>query len=114
MKVLSFFDLRHDPEKLDLKTVHTVPDQSLSVRDILTRFSRGQIEIPPIETGEDDDIDSYAENFEDIVDAHESIALATSVIGNIQKAEQERRGKQQSGVTAEQGGALTEDVATPE
>lgn len=76
MRIRSFFDPHKDKEKVDTETTITVPDQSLSVRDILTRFSRGQMVIPPIETGEDDDINADLAQYDDYVDAMESIDLA--------------------------------------
>ncbi len=39
----------------------TIPDQSLSVRDIIHRYTRGQIEIPPVDQGEDQDIESLVQ-----------------------------------------------------
>lgn len=46
----------------------TIPDQALTVRDIITRFTRGQISIPPIEQGDADDIESSV-SYGDLVDA---------------------------------------------
>lgn len=57
----------------------TVPDQSLSVRDIITRFTRGQISIPPIENGQDEDFDD-AHRFEDITDLTDSITIGNNII----------------------------------
>lgn len=74
--VKTFFKPGKDVEKVDVNTVITVPDQSLSVRDILTRFSRGQIQIPPVDYGDDDDIDAPLGDFEDYVDAYDSIDRA--------------------------------------
>lgn len=76
MRIATFFQPVKDSENLDLKTVITVPDQSLSVRDILMRFTRGQMELPDIDTGPDDDIDSDVNDFEDYVDALDSIDSA--------------------------------------
>lgn len=73
MNIATFFQPIKDSEQLDVNTTITVPDQSLSVREILTRFSRGQISIPDIETGEDDDIDSSIDSYEDFVDAKGAI-----------------------------------------
>lgn len=83
--IVNFFTLRKDShaEVLDTSTVITVPDQSLSVRDILTRFSRGQIEIPPIDYGDDDDINSEVTNFDDIVDAQNFMESAKVNLENI-------------------------------
>lgn len=73
MRISNFFQRVQDCEQLDLKTTLTVPDQSLSVRDILTRFSRGQLTIPDLDTGNDDDIDAELSDFDDMVDAMDSI-----------------------------------------
>lgn len=108
MKVRSFFDYnRESEEHLDVTTTHTIPDQSLSVRDILTRFSRGQMVIPPIDTGEDDDINCETSEYEDLVDAHNSIIDASNNLGRMQA-----EARANAGVTAKQSEALTE--APPE
>lgn len=73
MRIATFFQPIKDSEHLDVTTDITIPDQSLSVRDILQRFTRGQIIIPPLETGDDDDIDSDTLDFFDPVDALDSI-----------------------------------------
>lgn len=73
MRIATFFQPVRDNEKADVTTNFTIPDQSLSVRDILQRFTRGQITIPPIEEGDDDDIDSITNDFDDIVDAYDTI-----------------------------------------
>lgn len=80
MNIATFFQPIKDSEQLDVNTTITVPDQSLSVREILTRFSRGQITIPDIETGADDDIDSPVDSYEDFVDAQDAINNATDSI----------------------------------
>lgn len=74
MHISTFFQSIKDSENLDTSTEITVPDQSLSVRDILTRFTRGQMVIPDIDSGDDDDIDAELNDFEDYVDAVDSIA----------------------------------------
>lgn len=61
----------------------TIPDQALTVRDIITRFTRGQIAIPPIETGDSDDIDD-AVSYGDIVDASEAFERGASAFQSIQ------------------------------
>lgn len=62
-----------NPPQPDFEVVNpesdTIPDQSLSVRDILMRFTRGEISIPPPETGDSDDIDDDHDQFDDLVDA---------------------------------------------
>lgn len=73
MKVKSFYSCDHDDKEVVTMPSQTIPDQSLSVRDILMRFTRGQMDIPPIETGDDDDFDSYeSDQFDDFVDAQEA------------------------------------------
>ncbi|UPW41453.1 hypothetical protein [Dipodfec virus UA23Rod_1363] len=59
----------------------TIPDQALTVRDIISRFTRGQIDIPPIETGESDDIDD-AVSYDDIVDAAEDFNRVSSIVSS--------------------------------
>lgn len=60
----------------------TIPDESLTVRDILSRFVRGSMLVPPVEQGDDDDIDQD-DQFDDLVDAFDSVnsgyALAQSL-----------------------------------
>lgn len=73
MRIANFFQPIKDSENLDVTTQITVPDQSLSVRDILSRFTRGQMDIPPVITGEDDDINGPVDEFEDLTDALDSI-----------------------------------------
>lgn len=61
----------------------TVPDQSLSVRDIITRFTRGQITIPPVETGEPETFDD-AHDFGDMVDVADAIRVGNETLTSIQ------------------------------
>ncbi|UPW41379.1 hypothetical protein [Dipodfec virus UA06Rod_20] len=63
-------------------TSETIPDQALTVRDIITRFTRGQIEIPPFETGDPDDIDD-AVDYGDIVDAAEDFERGASLYSSL-------------------------------
>lgn len=93
MKICNFFNPPKDHEVVDTSTEITVPEQSLSVRDILTRFSRGQIEIPPIDYGEDDDINADLSNYDDLVDAQNAIFesqnnLETIKISELEKAQE--------------------------
>lgn len=62
----------------------TIPDQALTVRDIITRFTRGQINIPPIETGDADDIDD-AVRYDDIVDASEDFARGANYLQTLEE-----------------------------
>lgn len=82
MRIATFFAPIKDSENLDIKTQITVPDQSLSVRDILQRFTRGTISIPPLDTGEDDDIDSVVNDFDDFVDAHDMLVNSMDSLKN--------------------------------
>lgn len=68
-----FYSKEHNDKETITAPSQTVPDQALTVREILMRFTRGQMELPPVETGDDDDIDDYSSNeFEDLVDAQEA------------------------------------------
>lgn len=48
--------------------VFTIPDDALTVRDILSRYTRSHLD-SMIESGEDDDIDSPDIAYDDFVDA---------------------------------------------
>lgn len=61
----------------------TIPDQSLSVRDIIHRYTRGQIEVPPIDQGEDQDIEDSDMDFDSFDDAFESAHVDPSLFGNL-------------------------------
>lgn len=61
----------------------TIPDQSLSVRDIIHRYTRGQIEIPPVDQGEDQDIEDSDMDFDSFDDAFESSHVDPSLFGNL-------------------------------
>lgn len=73
MKVRRFYSPAEPDYEILNGPSETIPDQSLSVRDILHRFTRGQMVIPPIETGDDEDFDSPdpPQTFDDLVDAQE-------------------------------------------
>lgn len=64
----------------------TVPDQALTVRDIITRFRCGTMEIPPYETGDSDDIDAPLSQYDDIVDAFEDFERGVSAYGDIKSS----------------------------
>lgn len=92
MRIATFFQPVKDCENLDLQTIITIPDQSLSVRDILHRFTRGQIELPPIDVGEDDSIDASLADFDDLTDAMDSIESANfSMRESIENAKREQK-----------------------
>lgn len=61
----------------------TIPDQSLSVRDIIHRYTRGQIEVPPIDQGEDQDIEDSDMDFDSFDDAFESSHVDPSLFSNL-------------------------------
>lgn len=61
----------------------TIPDQSLSVRDIIMRYRRGDMQLSPIETGDDDNIDGDDYEFEDMVDAQEYYERGMSVVDEL-------------------------------
>lgn len=61
-----------DSESVSSDSV-TVPDQSLSVRDILTRFRKGMLDVPPVISGPDADINDPVDRFDDLVDASQAI-----------------------------------------
>lgn len=74
MKIKSFYDdFTVDFEPPCETPSMTVPDQSLSVRDILLSYSRGQTSLPPIETGDDESLDDDVYNYDDLVDAHNAL-----------------------------------------
>lgn len=79
VKIYSLYGLHpyNDVEYVD-PVSETIPDQSLSVREILTRYKRGDLSLSSPETGDDDDID-LDEDFDDLVDASEVLSDALSL-----------------------------------
>lgn len=73
MKIRKFLEPHQcDCEVNDAESL-TVPDDCLTVREILTRFTCGTLDVKPsVEQGADDDIDQLDSNFDDIVDAQEA------------------------------------------
>lgn len=72
MKILSFYSDKvsdYDNNSVSLPS-ETIPDQSLSVQDILMRYARGDISLSSRLDGDDDDID-LPSGYDDIVDASE-------------------------------------------
>lgn len=61
----------------------TIPDQSLSVRDIIHRYTRGQIDIPPVDQGEDQDIEDSDMDFDSFDDAFESAYVDSGLFDNL-------------------------------
>lgn len=88
MKVRKFLDAHTiDHEHLS-KEVVTIPDQSLSVRDILNNFTRGSLSIPPVDTSEDDDI-LLDDSFDDLVDAFDCMDSGSSLVDELRNAPEE-------------------------
>lgn len=84
MKIRSFLHSQsRDTEVLDSVSL-TVPDQSLSVRDIITRFTRGQITIPPVEQGDSESLDD-AHEFSDFVDIADAISDGNSALSSLRQ-----------------------------
>lgn len=84
MEIRSFWGSHPlDYERLD-NTVLVVPDLALSVRDILTRFTAGQLQLNEIETGEDEDFDTPSSSFEDLVDASEAYRQGVEIVNEYQ------------------------------
>lgn len=83
----SFWNARSgDCESLDPKSM-TIPDQSLSVRDILNRYTLGQMELPPIDVGDDEDFDTpVMSDFDDLVDAHDLSSQIPDFIDTLRKS----------------------------
>lgn len=76
VKIYSLYGLHPDNDVEYVDPVsETIPDQSLSVREILTRYKRGDLSLSSPDTGDDDDIDSD-EDFDDLVDATEALSDA--------------------------------------
>lgn len=72
------------PEHIEGQS-QTIPDQSLSVREIIDRYRLGRIDTLPVETGDDDDIDSYGDDFEDLVDANDAFSDGLEIKCSLQK-----------------------------
>lgn len=111
MKIRSFFDKRKECEVVDTTTLHTIPDQSLTVREILTRFSRGTLVPPPVDFGEDDDIDADTGHFDDLVDADIAIKQSFQNLESIknEQASTSEAKSQQSGDKAPDSGGVSND-----
>lgn len=111
MRIATFFQPIKDSESLDVTTVITVPDEAVSVKDILHRYQRGMIELPPMITGEDEDIDSTLSDFEDFVDAHDAI---NQVNINLKKASIKKASEEADTTVSQQSGekvvSATEDA----
>lgn len=114
LKFSSFWDDVHvDSEWNDGKS-EVIPDMSLSVRDILTRFTRGQMELPPIETGDDETFDSPDVEFEDMVDAVSAVRDGRSIYDSFVAAKQRSESeKSQFDQTSELHGERSHDSDSP-
>lgn len=77
----------------------TIPDQSLSVKDILTRFTRDSIPLPSVQSGDDDDIDLDID-FNDLTDLQTPISQSSKdeIMSYLQKSEA-NNAKQDNNVT---------------
>lgn len=96
MKVRTWYDFPHDVEEIVGESM-TIPDQSLSVRDILMRYTRGQLDLSEIETGDDDDYDTESDEFEDLVDAQESFVRGLDLQRDIVSSRKNSPGENSSG-----------------
>ena len=86
----SFFNPPVSDFEVTSDEVLTIPDQSLSVRDILHRFTRGQMDVPPIEQGDDDDIYSD-DSFDDLSDAFGSVSSGVELLDEMQAQASKRQ-----------------------
>ncbi|UPW41590.1 hypothetical protein [Peromfec virus RodF8_47] len=75
MIIYSNFGVTPEPDVEVLTSIDdTIPDQSLSVREILQRYAVSGQPLPPVDSGEDDDIDAPDETFGDLVDAQNAVS----------------------------------------
>lgn len=84
MKIRSFYSPVGDIETVSEKS-ETIPDQSLSVKDIMLRYTRGTLNLPPVQTGDDDDIDVDTD-FDDMIDAHQSFRNGVSLTEDMMRS----------------------------
>lgn len=83
--VRKFWTFRPNDIEPVLHESETIPDQSLSVRDILLRFTRGQMVVPPVETGDDSDIDEI--DYDDMISAQEQVNYGREVIAEMRETQ---------------------------
>ncbi|UPW41764.1 hypothetical protein [Peromfec virus RodF7_14] len=96
----TFFNQRlSDFEQLDSESL-TIPDMSLSVREILQRFTRGQMEVPDIETGEDEDFEDY-NGFDDLSDAVDAYRHGAGTLAVLSQSEEPRQVDTESSAATE-------------
>lgn len=90
----------------------TIPDQSLSVREILENFTSGKIELPQIEVGDDEDIDAL-DSFDDMIEAQDTLnSFAESVTArrNLEKDSGENiKSGESKNATPEDAKQMTEE-----
>lgn len=72
------------PEHIEGKS-ETIPDQSLSVREIIDRYRLGYIDQLPVDEGEDEEIDRFDDDFEDLVDAQEAFNSGVDAYSSLQR-----------------------------
>lgn len=88
MKILGFFNHVHDYDVVSSET-ETIPDQSLSVREILTRYTRDGMSLPLSPWPDESDIDSAGhDDFDDIVDASASLARGNALVDDVRRTKE--------------------------
>lgn len=90
MIVYSFWASKPDDFEFSSGDSMTIPDQSLTVRDILLRYVRGQMTLPSDpDTSDDDDIDDYSrDSFDDFVDALDDFETGSLIVDNLRQSQQ--------------------------
>lgn len=68
----------------------TVPDQALTVREIISRFTRGTMELPDYEVGEDDTFDTDIHEYDDLVDAQNDLDNSNAYLRELSVAAEEK------------------------
>lgn len=91
MKILGFFNHVHDHDVVSSET-ETIPDQSLSVREILTRYTRDGMSLPQTPWPDESDIDAAGhDDFDDITDAAASLARGNALVDEARRAKDTER-----------------------
>lgn len=91
MKILGFFNHVHDYDVVSSET-ETIPDQSLSVREILTRYTRDGMSLPQSPWPDESDIDSAGhDDFDDITDAAASLARGNALVDEVRRTQETER-----------------------
>lgn len=86
MKIATFYNPPEPDFECNSNEDLTVPDQSLTVREILNNFTRGTMSVPPVETGTDEDINSPFADYDDLVDASNDFNVAVDNLRTVEKA----------------------------